>query len=349
MSKPSDLAKGLLQRGRSDVMKIPRRRFLSTAILSMAAGAAVAPVLPRRAWALEYPTRPVRLIIGFAPGGPADIVARLIGQRLSERLGQPFVIESRPGAGTTIATEAVVRSAPDGYTLLWTTSADEINATLYTKLNYNYLRDIAPIANIDLLPLVLEVNPSFPVKTVPEFIAYAKANPGKVNFATGGIGSSQHVAGELFKFMTGVDLVHVPYRGAALAVADVIAGQVQATFSPIPLSVGYIRAGKLRALAVTSTFRSAALPDIPTIGDFVPGYEAIASDGLAAPANTPADIIAKLNAEVNAALTDPAIKARLEDLGGVATPMSVSQFREFIAKETDKWAKVIKFANIKAE
>ncbi len=325
-------------------MKLARRKFLH-----LASAAAVVPALPRPVSALDYPTRPVKLVIGFAPGGPADIVARLLGQRLSERLGQPFVIENRPGAGTTIATEMVVRSPPDGYTLLWTTSADEINATLYEKLNFNFIRDIAPVASIDLLPLVMEVNPSFPAKTVPEFIAYAKANPGKINFASGGVGSSQHVAGELFNIMTGVDLVHVPYRGAALAVTDLMAGQVQVTFSPIPLSIGYIKAGKLRALAVTSAARSAALPDIPTVSEFVPGYEAIASDGLGAPKNTPAEIIDKLNQEVNAALTDPAIKARLEGLGGVAMPKSPADFGKFIAAETEKWAKVVKFANIKIE
>ncbi len=254
-------------------MKLLRRQFLH-----LAAGAALAPTLPRPASALDYPTRPVRLVIGFAPGGPADLVARLLSQRLSERLGQVFVIENRPGAGTTIATETVVLP-PDGYTLLWTTSADAINATLYDRLNFSFVRDIAPVACIDLLPLVMEVTPSFPAKTVREFIAYAKANPGKINFASGGVGSTQHVAGELFNFMTGVDLVHVPYRGAALAVNDLLAGQVQVTFSPIPLSIGYIRAEKLRALAVTSAARSPALPDIPTVGEFVPGYEATASDG----------------------------------------------------------------------
>ena len=268
---------------------------------------------------------------------------------MSEKLGQPFVIENRPGAGTTIATETVARSAPDGYTLLWTTSADEINATLYTKLNYNFARDIAPVASIDLLPLVMEVNPAFPAKTVPEFIAYAKANPGKINFASGGVGSSQHVAGELFDFMTGVTMVHVPYRGAALAVNDLLAGQVQVTFSPIPLSIGYIRAGKLRALAITSAARSKALPDVPTVSEFVPGYEAVATDGLGAPAGTPPEIIATLNKTVNAALADPTIKERLEDLGGVAKPMSTAEFAKFIGAETDKWAKVVKFANIKMD
>ena len=301
------------------------------------------------AWARDYPNRPVKLVIGFAPGGPADIVARLVGQFLSEKLGQPFVIENRPGAGTTIATETVAHATPDGYTLLWTTSADEINATLYKKLNYDFVRDITPVASIDLLPLVMEANPAFAPKSVSEFIAYAKANPGKINFATGGIGSSQHVAGELFNFMTGVKMVHVPYRGAALAVNDVIAGQVQLTFSPIPLSLGYIRGGKLRALAVTSAKRSPALPDVPTVAEFVPGYEAIATDGLGAPKGTPAEIVTLLNATVNAALADPKIKARLEGFGGVPNPMSPEQFKTFITAETVKWAKVLKFANIKMD
>jgi len=323
-------------------MKLRRRQFLH-----LAAGAALAPALPRAASALDYPTRPVKLVIGFAPGGPADLVARLLSQRLSERLGQVFVIENRPGAGTTIATEGVVRSPPDGYTLLWTTSADTINTTLYDKLNFDFIRDIAPVASIDLLPLVMEVLPSFPARTVREFIAYAKANPGKINFASGGVGSTQHVAGELFNFMTGVDLVHVPYRGAALAVNDLLAGEVEVTFSPIPLSIGYIRADKLRALAVTSASRSPALPDIPTVGECVPGYEATASDGIGAPANTPTEIIDKLNNAVNAALTDPNIKARLEDLGGVPMPMSPPEFAKFIAEETEKWSKVVRFANIK--
>jgi tripartite-type tricarboxylate transporter receptor subunit TctC len=323
-------------------MRFCRRRFLH-----LAAGAA--PALPRLAAALDYPTRPIKVIIGFAPGGPADILARLIGQSLSEQLGQPFVIENRPGAGTTIATEAVARAAADGYTLLWTTSADEINTTLYAKLNYDFARDIAPVASIDLLPLVMEVNPGFPANTVPEFIAYAKANQGKINFASGGVGSSQHVAGELFDFMTGIKMVHVPYRGAALAVNDLLAGQVQVTFSPVPLSIGYIRAGKLRALAVTSSTRSKALPDVPALREFVPGYEAVATDGLGAPAHTPAEIVATLNKAVNAALADPKLRARLEDFGGVPKPMSTADFAKFIVAETEKWAKVVRFANIKMD
>jgi tripartite-type tricarboxylate transporter receptor subunit TctC len=325
-------------------MRLGRRRFLH-----LAAGAATAPALPQLAAALDYPTRPVKIVIGFAPGGPADILARLIGQSLSEQLGQPFVIENRPGAGTTIATEAVARAAPDGYTLLWTTSADEINTTLYAKLNYDFARDIAPVASIDLLPLVMEVNPTFPANAVPEFIAYAKANPGTVNFASSGVGSSQHVAGELFAFMTGTKMVHVPYRGAALAVNDLLAGQVQVTFSPVPLSIGYIRAGKLRALAVTSAARSAALPDVRALSEFVPGYEAVATDGLGAPAHTPPEIVATLNKAVNTALADPKVKARLEDLGGVPKPMSTAGFAKLIAAETEKWARVVRFANIKMD
>jgi len=325
-------------------MKPSRRK-----ILKLAAGALAASALPRLAQALDYPTRPVKLVLGFTPGGPADIVARLVSQRLGERLGQPFVIENRPGGGTTIATEYVVRAAPDGYTLLWATSSFAINASLYDKLNYDFIRDIAPVANVDFLPLVVEVNPALPVKTIPELIAYVKANPGKINFATGGIGSSQHVAGELFNFMTGSDLVHVPYRGSSLAINDLLAGQVQMTFSPIPLSMGYIRAGQLRALAVTSAQRIPALPNVPTVAEFVPGYVAVASDGIGAPANTPADIIDKLYGTVAAVLAEPAIKARLEDLGGVVAPMAPAEFKKFIAAETVKWGRVIKFANIKAE
>jgi tripartite-type tricarboxylate transporter receptor subunit TctC len=323
--------------------------LLRRKILHLAAAALAAPTLSGLAWALDYPTRPIRLIIGYTPGGSADLVARLLGERLSERLGQPTLIENRPGAGTTIATEAVVKSPPDGYTLLWTSSADEINATLYQNLNFDFIRDIAPVASIELLPLVMEVNSSFPAKTVPEFIAYAKANPGKINFASGGVGSSQHVAGELFKFMTGVDLIHVPYRGVAPGINDLLAGQVQVAFSPIPSSITYIREGRLRALAVTSAARVATLPDIPTIGEFLPGYEATAADGIGAPAGTPAEIIAKLNGEINAALNDPAIKARLQDLGGVPTPMSPAEFAKLIAANTEKWAKVVRFAHMKAE
>jgi tripartite-type tricarboxylate transporter receptor subunit TctC len=325
-------------------MKLLRRRLLQLAVAPV-----VAPWLLRPAAALDYPKRPVKLVIGFAPGGPADILARLLGAFFSAQLGQPFVIENRPGAGTTLATETVVRAAPDGYTVLWTTSADEINATLYEKLPFNFIRDIAPIASIDRLPLIMEVNPSFPAKTVPEFLAYAKAHPGKVNYATSGVGSSQHVAGELFKFMTGVDMVHVPYRGAALAINDLLAGQVQVTFSPSPLSMGYIRAGRLRALAITSARRSPALPDLPTVGEFVPGYEAVAVDGLGAPKGTPTEIIRTLNRTVNAALAEPTIKARMLALGSVPAPMSTAEFQILIAAETSKWAKVVRFAHMKVQ
>jgi tripartite-type tricarboxylate transporter receptor subunit TctC len=332
-------------RGAMDMtMDFPRR-----GVLQFIATASVLAAASKSTFALDYPTRPVKIVIGFAPGGPADILARVLSQYLSERLGQPFVIENRPGAGTTIAAETVVRSVPDGYTLLWTTSGDEINPSLYQKLNYNFIRDIAPVASIDLLPLIMEVAPTFPATSVAEFIAYAKANPGKINFASGGVGSSQHVAGELFDFMTGVKMVHVPYRGTSLALNDLLAGQVQVTFSPIPASVGHIRAGRLRALAVTSAKRSPALPDVPTVAETVPGYEAVAIDGLGAPAGTPKEIIATLNAAVNAALGDQQILARLQTLGSVPNPMSSAEFANFIATETAKWAKVVKFANITAE
>lgn len=325
-------------------MRMARRR-----LFRLAAGAVALPVVPRLARALDYPTRPVRVIVGFAAGGPGDIVVRMINQWLSKRLGQQFILENRPGAGTNVATEAVAHADPDGYTLLLVTSAAAINASLYEHLNFTFLRDIAPVASLDRVPLVMEVNPSLPVQSVSEFIAYAKAHPGKINYASGGIGTVQHVAGELFKFMTGVDLVHVPYRGAALAVTDLIAGEVQVTFTPVSASLGYIRAGKLRALAVTSAARLDALPEVPTVGETVPGYEAIATDGIGAPIATPAPIVDKLNAAINAALGDPAIKTRFAELGGVAAPLSPAEFGQFIAAETDKWAKVVKFANIKAQ
>jgi tripartite-type tricarboxylate transporter receptor subunit TctC len=324
-------------------MNFPRRKFLH-----LAAGTTMAAVWPRRARALDYPTRPVRLVDGFAAGGAVDIVARILCQWLSQRLGQPFVVDNKPGAATNIATEEVVRAAPDGYTLLWTTTANTTNATIYDKLSFNFIRDIAPVGTIDRFPLVMEVNPAVPAKTVPEFVAYAKANPGKINYGSGGIGTIQHVAGELFKFMTGVDLVHVPYRGAALVLNDLLAGQVQLSFSPIASSLGYIRADRLRALAVTGTMRSPALPDLPTVSEFLPGYEASAVDGIGAPKNTPAEIIDKLNTEMNAALADPAITARLADLGSIPLSMTPAEYRALIAADTEKWAKVIKFAGIKA-
>ena len=323
-------------------MKLPRRKFLR-----LAAGAAALPAVSHFVWAQTYPTRPVRLVVGFPPGGGTDITARLIGQWLSERLGQQLVIENRPGAGSNIATEGVARAAADGYTLLLVSAAHAINATLYDRLNYNFLRDIAPVAGVIRVPNLMEVNPSLPPKSVPEFIAYAKANPGKVNYASGGNGTAQHLAGELFKIMTGVDMVHVPYRGDAPALTDLIGGQVQVMFGNMPSSIEHIRAGKLRPLAVTTAARSEALPDLPPVGDFVPGYEASTWQGLGAPGNTPAEIVDKLNKEINAALSDPKIKARLADLGGTVLGGSPADFGRLIADETEKWGKVIRAANIK--
>ena len=325
-------------------VKFPRRTFLH-----LAAGAAALPALPRVAAALDYPSRPVHLVSSFAAGGPNDLVARLLGQWLSERLGRPFVIENRPGAGGTVGTEVVVRASSDGYTLLQVSTSNAIHATFYDNLSYNFIRDIVPVASTVRMLLVMEVNPSFPAKTVPELIAFAKANPGKINYASGGNGTSVHVAGELFKMMAGVSMVHVPYRGTALAIPDLLGGQVQVLFDPIPASIGYIRAGKLRALAVTTATRSDALPDIPTVGEFVPSYEASQWYGIGAPNKTPAEIIDKLNKEVNASLNDPVLKARVADLGGTPLSGSPVDFGKLIADETEKWAKVIKFANIKPE
>jgi tripartite-type tricarboxylate transporter receptor subunit TctC len=305
--------------------------------------------MPRIARAQTYPSRPVRIIIGFAAGGVVEIVARLIGQSLSERLGQPFIIESRLGAASNIATEAVVRAPPDGYTLLLVTAANAINTTSYEKLNFNFLRDIAPIASIIRLPFVMVVNPSVPAKTVPEFIAYAKANPGKLSMASGGIGATTHLAGELFKVMTGVDMVHVPYRGLAASLTDLLGGQVQVTFASVPSSIAYIKAGKLRALAITTATRWDILPDIPTVAEFVPGYEASIWFGVGAPKATPAEIVNKLNKEINAGLDDPKLKARLIDLGGTLLAGSPADFDKFIADETEKWGKVVKFVGIKAD
>jgi tripartite-type tricarboxylate transporter receptor subunit TctC len=325
-------------------MKLPRRDFLH-----LAAGAAALPAVSRLARAQDYPARPVRLIVGFAPGGTTDITARLIGQWLSERLGQQFVIENRTGAATNIATEAVVRAPADGYTLLLVTASNAINATLYDKLSYNFIRDIAPVAGIIRYPLVMQVNPSFPAKTVPEFISYAKSNPGKISYGSGGIGTSIHVASELFKMMAGVDMIHVPYRGGAPAMTDLMAGQVQVVFNPVPESMEFIRAGKLRPLAVTTATRSEVLPDVPTVGDFVPGYEASALQGIGAPKDTPAQIVEKLNKEINVGLADSKLKARFTDLGATVFVVSPADFGKFIADETEKWAKVIKFAGAKAE
>jgi len=325
-------------------MKLPRRN-----LLYLAAGAAALPVVPRIAFAQAYPTRPVRLIVGFAPSGATDIMARLIGQWLSERLGQQFIVENRPGAASNIATEAVVNAPPDGYTLLVATSVNAINATLYDKLNFNLIRDIAPVASIHREPLLVEVNPSVPVKTVPEFIAYAKANPANINMASAGIGSGNHIAGELFKMMTGVNLVHVPYRGAGPALVDLLGGQVQVMFATMSSSIEYVRSGKLRALAVTTATRSPVLPDIPTVAEFVPGYESSFWTGVGAPKNTPAEIVDKLNKEINAALADSKMKTRLAELGATALPGSPADFGKLLADETEKSAKVVKFAGVKAD
>jgi tripartite-type tricarboxylate transporter receptor subunit TctC len=324
-------------------MKLPRRAFLH-----LAAGAAALPA-SRHAWAQSYPTRPVHLIVGVTVGSSPDIVARLIGQWLSERLGQQFVIDDRPGASGNIAAETVVRATPDGYTLLLVNGTNAINETLYQQLNFDFARDIAPVAGIMRVPNVMEVNPAVPVNTVPEFIAYAKANPGKITMASAGSGTSSHVAGELFKMMAGVDMVHVPYRGGGPALIDLLGGQVQVIFGTMPVSIEHIRAGKLRPLAVTSATRSAVLPDIPTVGEFLPGYEASAWYGVGAPKKTPAEIVEKLNKEINIALADPNMSARIGDLGGEVLPGSPADFGMLIAAEIEKWAKVIKFANIKPE
>jgi tripartite-type tricarboxylate transporter receptor subunit TctC len=326
-------------------MKLPHRRQF----LHLAVGAAALPAVSRITWAQAYPTRPVRIIAPTAPGGGPDILARLIGPWLSGRLGQQFVVENRPGGGSNIGTEAVVRAPPDGYTLLMVSTIQAINATLYSKLNFNFLRDIAPVAGIIRLPFVMVVNPSVPAKTVPEFIAYAKANPGKINLGSPGIGTPGHVAGELFKMMAGVDLVHVPYRGGGPVMTDLLGGQVQVLFGSTSLTIEQIRAGKLRPLAVTSATRWDGLPDIPTVNDFVLGYEASAVSGLGAPRNTPAEIIDKLNKEINAALADPNMKARLADLGGTALAGSPADFGKLIAEETEKWGKVVKFSGAKPE
>jgi tripartite-type tricarboxylate transporter receptor subunit TctC len=325
-------------------MKLPRRTFLH-----LAAGAAALPAVSRIAWAQAYPSRPVRIVVTFPAGSTSDVLARPVGQWLSERLGQPFVIDNRPGAGGTIGTEAVVRSPADGYTLLLVSGAHTINETLYDKLNFNFIRDIAPIAGISRETSVMLVNPSFPVRTVPEFIAYAKANPGKINMGSGGVGSPSHVFGELFKMMTSINLVHIPYRGSPPALTDLIAGQVQVFFAATAASIGYIRAGTLRALAVTTATRSKTLPDIPTMGEFVPNYEASAVWGLGAPKNTPTEIVEKLNKETNAGLADPKLKARFADLGGTVLPGTPADFGKLIADETEKWGKVVKFVGIKAD
>jgi tripartite-type tricarboxylate transporter receptor subunit TctC len=324
-------------------MIVLRRQFLH-----LAASAAALPAVSRFARAQAYPTRPVRIIVGFPAGGGSDTTARLIGQLLSERLGQPFIIENRPGAGTNIATEAVVKAPPDGYTLLLINGTNAINATLYNKLNFNFIRDIAPVAGIGRFSNMMVVHPSFPAKTVPEFIAYAKTNPGKLNMASGGNGSAGHVSGELFKMMTGVNMVHVPYRGAAPALTELLGGQVQVTFSDTS-SIEYIRADKLRALAVTTATRLEVLPDTPTVGEFVPGFEASNFLGIGAPKNTPAEIVVKLNQEINTTLADPKMKARRAEIGSTVLVLSPADFGKLIAEETEKWGKVVKFAGIKAE
>jgi tripartite-type tricarboxylate transporter receptor subunit TctC len=325
-------------------MNLPRRRFLQ-----LAAGAAVCPAVSRIARAQSYPERAVRIVVGLTPGGTTDIAARLIGKWLTERLGQQFVIENRPGAGSNIAAEAVANAPADGYTLLLVGAPNAINATLYEKLNFNFIRDIAPVGGIIRTALVMQVNPSVPARTVPEFIAYVKANPGKVNMSSAGNGSAPHVAGELFKMMTGVDMVHVPYRGAGPSLSDLIGGQVQVTFESMPSSIGYIRAGTLRALAVTTTRRSEALPAIPTVGEFVPGYEASIWYGVGVPKNTPIQIVEKLNKEINAGLADPKLQARLAELGGIPLGGSPAEFAKLIAEETEKWGKVVKASGAKPE
>jgi len=323
-------------------MKLPRRRFLH-----LAAGAAVVPTISRIAWPQMYPTRPVRLIVGFFAGSMTDILARLLSPSLSERLGQQFIVEDQPGAGGTIATEAVVRASPDGYTLFWATSTNAINATLNDNLKFNFIRDTAPVASIARTPLVMVVNPSLPAKTVAEFISYAKANPGKINMATAGIGSFVHLAGELFMTKTGVQLVPVHYRSGY--VPDMLAGQVQVVFSPVPTTIEQIRAGKLRALAVTSDTRSEALPDVPTVAEYVPGYEAIVWNGLVAPKATPVEIIDQLNGAVTASLVDPKLKAQFANVGSVPKSMTPAEFGKFVAEDTEKWGKVIRAANIRVD
>ena len=325
-------------------MKIRRRSFFR-----LAAGAAALPALPRFAGAETYPSRPVHLIIGYPPGGSADMTARLFGQWLSERLGQQVVVESRPGAGTNLATEAVVRAPADGYTLLLAAPANATNPALFAKLNFDFIRDTTPVAGLIRFADVVEVNPSLPIHTIPELIAYAKANPGKLNFASSGVGSTLHVAGELFKMMTGTDIVHVPYRGGGPALIDLMSGRVQLMFDNVPTSLQFIKAGKLRPLAVTSAERAAVLPELPVVADFVPGYEASAWYGLAAPKGTPGEIVERLNREVNAILAQPDVKSQLADLGASLLPGSASDFGRLIADETAKWGKVIRFAGIKPE
>jgi tripartite-type tricarboxylate transporter receptor subunit TctC len=323
-------------------MKFSRRVFLH-----LATGAAAFPALSRLAWAQSYPTRSARIIVGFPPGTSSDICARLIAQWLSERTGQQFIVENRTGAGTNIAAETVVQASPDGYTLLWVTQTNAINTTLYTNLKFKFMQDIAPVAGVITVPTVMMVNPDVPAKTLPEFIAYAKANPGKINMSSPGIGSANHVLGELFQMMTGTKLTHIPYKGSQFP--DLLSGQVQVTFNPLPSSMAFIKDGKLRALAVTATKRQAVLPDVPTVSESVPGYDGTAWFGIGAPKNTPKEIVDKLNKEINAGLADPKLKARLEELGGVPMSVTSAEFGKFIADQTEKWGKVVKFANLKVE
>src|SRR5437870_698151 len=341
---PSRSKRSRRRRQRGNVMKLRRREFLQ-----LAAGAAALPAVSSRARAQAYPARPVRLIIGYPPGGSADITARLTGQWLSERLGQPVVIESRPGAATNLATEAVVRAPPAGYTLLLVAPANAINATLYDKLTFNFLRDIEPVAGIIRFPNVVVVNPSLPIKTIPELIAYAKVNPGKLNMASSGNGSTIHMSGELFKMLTGIDIVHVPYRGGAPAITDMISGQVQVMFDNIPTCAEHVKSGKLRGLAVTSTARSEVLPDLPTVADFLPGYEASAWYGISAPKNTPLEIVERLNKTINAVLAEPAAKKRFGELGAILLPGSPADFGKLLADETEKWGKVVKFSGARVD
>jgi tripartite-type tricarboxylate transporter receptor subunit TctC len=325
-------------------MKLLRRQFLH-----LAAGTIALPTVSRIAKAQAYPARPVRILVGYAAGGGVDVIARLIGQRLSERLGQSFIIENRPGAGTNIATVAVVRSPPDGYTLLLATGANAVNATLYKNLTFDFIRDVAPVGSIVRVTLVMVVNPAFPAKRLPEFITYAKANSSKISVASGGVGGPDHLSGELFKVMAGVDMIHVPYRGLAPALTDLLGEQVEVVFSTVPAAIEYIKAGKLRALAVTTAKRSELLPDIPTVGEIVPGFEASQWYGIGAPKNTPAGIVDQLNNEINAALADAKMKVRIADLGCSGLSGSPADFGQLIAADTEKWAKVIRTANIKAD
>lgn len=323
-------------------MKLSRRSLIGSAV-----GAAVFPVWGRASLALDYPVRPARIIVGFPPGSSSDIVARVVAQSLSERLGHPFIVDNRPGASGNIATEYVAKAMPDGYTILFMLSSNAINAVLYKNLDFDLVRDFAPVASIDQLPLVMEVNPAVPAKTVPEFIAYAKANPGKINMASGGLGSPQHMAGELFQMLTGVRMLHVPYKGAGPALTDLVGGRVQVMFDVLAASIGFIKAGRLRPLAICSKTRSPVLPDVPPLSDYVAGFEATAWHGIGVPVRTPAEIVGKLNKEVNAALATPSVAATLAKLGADPAPMTPAQFAKFIADDTEKWAKVVKFAHIK--